>query len=128
MSKSNKDIIDLFLEHDVNLKTRTIYLGMPMYTDEEGDPGVDHVMAAKLIKSMHVLESENSNPITIILNTPGGDVYQAMAIYNTLRASPCVITIIGRGIIMSAGSIIMQAADKGRRILAPDSVFMIHEG
>lgn len=96
-------------------------------SDWEGnETGVDFVMAEYFIKGMHVLESKNSKPITIVMNNPGGDWYHGMAIYDAISCSPCEITIKVYGHAMSMGSVILQAAD--HRIMMPNSRFMIHYG
>lgn len=121
-----KEYIELFHEHNIHIPTRTIYLGQPLYDDGGQDPGVDHVMASNFVKNMHILNAINSDEITIFLNTPGGDVIQGMAIYNTIKNSRSHVKMIVRGSVMSMGSYILQAADE--RIMSQDSVFMMHVG
>jgi len=65
-------------------------------------------------------------PITLVLNTPGGEWYNGMAIYDTIKACKNRITILGKGHVMSMGTIIMQAADE--RIVTPHCRLMIHHG
>ena len=113
---------------DLNLdvETRTIYMGSMGSTYEEGESGVDHFMAEYFIKGMHFLESRGDKIISIIMNNPGGDWYHGMAIYDAIKYSSCVCSIKVYGHAMSMGSIILQAADE--RIMMPNSRFMIHYG
>jgi ATP-dependent Clp protease protease subunit len=70
------------------------------------------------------LEKEKG-PITIIINSQGGSLWDGMAMYDLIRASKNHTTIIGHGLVMSAATMIMQAANK--RLLGANSNFMIHE-
>lgn len=106
--------------------TRTLYMGSTNSDWEGNETGVDNFMAEYFVKGMHVLESKNSKPITVIMNNPGGDWYHGMAIYDAINCSPCEVTIKVYGYAMSMGSVILQAAD--RRVMMPNSRFMIHYG
>ena len=115
-----------WFEHNLDLETRTIYLGS-VTTDDEGESGVDSSMAEYFIKSMHLLENKNpESEISIIMNNPGGDWYHGMAIYDAIKFSSCSCTIKVYGKAMSMGSLILQAADG--RIMMPNSKFMFHYG
>lgn len=118
--------IDKWFDCNVDVDTRTIYMGSTGYTYDESETGVDHFMAEYLVKGMHTLESKNKKPILIIMNNPGGDWYHGMAIYDAIKSSPCDCTIRVYGHAMSMGSIILQAAD--HREMMPNSRFMIHYG
>jgi ATP-dependent protease ClpP protease subunit len=125
MAKLVKEHIDRWLLSNVDTLNRTIYMGS--IRGEIGDePGVDAFMAESVIKSMHLLETLNSDPITILMNNPGGDVFHGLAIYDVIQTakSHCIIKVYGQA--MSMGSLILQAADK--RIMMPHSKFMIHYG
>jgi ATP-dependent protease ClpP protease subunit len=118
--------IDKWFDLNVDMDHRTIYMGSAGYTYDESETGVDHLMAEFFIKGMHALEVKNKKPITILMNNPGGDWYHGMAIYDAIKCSQCHCTIRVYGHAMSMGSIILQAAD--RRIMMPNSRFMIHYG
>jgi ATP-dependent protease ClpP protease subunit len=118
--------IDKWFDLNVDIDTRTIYMGSTGYTGDDSETGVDHSMAEYFIKGMHTLESKNNKPILIIMNNPGGDWYHGMAIYDAIKYSSCECTIKVYGHAMSMGSIILQAAD--HRIMMPNSRFMIHYG
>ena len=116
----------LWFDVNVDLPTRTIYLGSVGSTADDYETGVDHHMAALFIKAMHTLESDNKKPIQILMNNPGGDWYHGMAIYDAIACSPCKVKITVYGQAMSMGSIILQAADI--REMMPNSRLMIHYG
>lgn len=126
MSKRvNRDDIDKFHDYGLYLPKRTIYMGSESY-DESGESGVDGLMAERLIKNISILNLSNQEPITIILNNPGGDVQHGMAIYDAIATSRCHVTIQVMGYAMSMGGMILQAADE--RVMSPYSRFMMHYG
>jgi len=118
------DDIDRFLALNFSLATRTIYIGSPF--DPEGrTDAVSAATSAAVIKGMHILD-QSEEEINIILNSPGGDSYHGLAIYDAIASSHNHVTITAYGYCMSAGSLIFQAGDK--RIIAPHTWMMIHEG
>src|SRR5690348_4624772 len=123
--KLSKDHIDKFYDYDIDIDSRTIYVGS-CGSDENGDSGVDFLMAERLLKALHLFEysaPDGSKPITIITNNPGGNWYHGMAMYDAIKNCKNHVTIHGYGYNMSMGSIIPQAADKF--LLAPNAKFMI---
>lgn len=120
-----KDDIDRFHDYKIHTPTRTIYMGSETY-DDEGEGGVDGLMAERFVKNITLLDSVSSEPITILMNNIGGDEYHGFAIYDAIKCSKSKVTIIVYGHAMSMGSIILQAADV--RIMAPTSRQMIHYG
>jgi len=65
-------------------------------------------------------------PIEIVVNSPGGQIYQGLAIYDAMRQCSCPITTIGTGWQASMGSIILSGGDK--RYMTPDSSLLVHQG
>lgn len=63
--------------------------------------------------------------IEVQINSPGGDIFEGIAIYNTLRAHPAHITTRVDGLAASAASIIAQAGDT--RVMLTSTTMMIHE-
>jgi ATP-dependent protease ClpP protease subunit len=96
------------------------------HKNDDEESGVDNFMAESFIKGIHILSAKSNDPITILMNNPGGDWYHGMAIYDAIKTSTCYCNIKVYGHAMSMGSIILQAADN--RIMMPNSRFMIHYG
>jgi len=71
------------------------------------------------------LKATSANLININLNSPGGDVFDGIAIYNQLKNHPAKIIINVDGLAASAASIIAMAADE--LIMNTGSMLMIHE-
>lgn len=127
MSKRvNRDDIDKFHDADIYVPQRTLYIGSVLNDIEAGESGCDAYMAERAVKNLHILDKLSNEPITILMNNIGGDEYHCFAIYDAIKACKSHITIIVYGHAMSAGSIILQAADE--RIMTPTSRQMIHYG
>lgn len=121
--RRQRDDINRFFEYDVDINTRTVYLGS---YGGEGDAEVDSRMAERAIKALHLLDSQNRKAITIILNSTGGDVYHGMSVYDAIKACKSKVTIKVMGQAMSMGAVILQAGHK--RLIAPNARVMIHYG
>ena len=81
-----------------------------------------------LIKQLLLMEGEdNSRPITLFINSPGGDVSSGLAVYDTIRLMKSPVTAVVTGIAASMGSIIMLACDSDKRFMLPSSRIMIHD-
>jgi len=91
------------------------------------EPGVEYMMATRVIKNLHILlRDSKTKPVTIHLHTCGGCCVEGFAIYDTIKAMPYKVTMISYTHARSMSSIILQAADN--RILMPSSYYMFHEG
>ncbi len=84
----------------------------------------DEGMFNQAIKLLHALDRTGCDPITVELNSPGGSVYQGMAIYDSLLRCQSPIIIIGSGEVSSMASVILQAGDI--RLLTPSTFLTIH--
>lgn len=125
MSRINRDDLEKFHEFGIHVPTRTLSLDTSTNDDGE-ETGVNYVMVQRFVKNLHILEHASREPITIFLNTGGGDLWDGMAIYDAIKASSCEITVVVRGQASSMGSIILQAAD--HRHLYPHALVMFHFG
>jgi len=128
--KNKKDIsalIEDFHERSLYIPTRTIYMGSETISEEDfSESGCDALMAERVIKNIHILDSLNQAPINILMDNIGGDEYHCFAIMDAIQTSRSKITITAFGCAMSAGSMILQAADC--RIMAASCIQMIHYG
>jgi len=61
------------------------------------------------------------------VNTPGGEVYSGMAIYDTMQHIKCDVSTVCVGLAASMGSVILTAGAKGKRYILPHSKVMIHQ-
>jgi ATP-dependent Clp protease protease subunit len=110
------DYTDLIIEHGLCPVSRTI--------DCSGE--VDERMYRKILRGLRILTNQSSEPIVLVLNSAGGDLYEAFAIHNSILASPAPVDVHVSGICMSAALVILAA---GRlRSASPLSSFMVHDG
>lgn len=113
--------------HDINLDKNIIYLMAIDRGIEDYDYGVDFNLANRFIKNIDITRTENpKKPLTIMMNTNGGDWDMGMAIYDTIKCYPWHVTILNCSHARSMSSIIMQAADK--KLTMPSGFFMFHDG
>ena len=86
--------------------------------------------ARLVIERLRELANDSRKPITIYMNTAGGNVTDGLAIHDTVRhlvTQGMQITVIVPGMAYSMGSVVLQAASPGRRLAFPHSWMMIHE-
>ena len=100
------------------LKSRTVVISQQ----------VDSKLSAKVLSQLVLLEQEGPElPITVFINSPGGEIFSGFAIYDMLKFISCPVTTIVTGFAASMGSILSLAADKGRRFAMPQAKIMIHQ-
>ena len=86
--------------------------------------------ARNCIERLRELAHDNTRPITLYINSAGGNVTDGLAIHDVVRqviSRGIEVTIIVQGMAYSMGSIVLQAASDGRRLSLPHSWIMIHE-
>ena len=86
--------------------------------------------ARGVIERLRELANDNTKPITIYINSAGGNVTDGLAIHDAVRevvSHNIEVTIIVQGMAYSMGSVVLQAASTGRRLSYPHSWIMIHE-
>lgn len=100
------------------LKERIIFLGTP----------VDEHTANLIVAQLLFLEAEDpKKDIKLYINSPGGSVYDALAIYDTMQFVKCDIETVGIGVQASAAAILLSSGTKGKRYLLKNSTVMIHQ-
>jgi ATP-dependent Clp protease protease subunit len=81
-----------------------------------------------VVAQMLFLENEDNNKdITLYLNSPGGSVYDALGIYDTMKYVKPDIQTVGIGVQASAAAILLSSGTKGKRLLLPNATVMIHQ-
>ncbi len=84
--------------------------------------------AAYICSEIRYLSRNSKEPLTLILNSPGGSISAGMAIYDTLNASGCEVTTVVEGIAASMAAFLATcAATKGRRFCQPNAEIMVHQ-
>ena len=91
---------------------------------------IDKDSARASIERLRELANDSRRPITLYINSAGGNVTDGLALHDAIRSlvdSGIEVTIIVQGMAYSMGSIVLQAASDGRRFAFPHSWIMIHE-
>src|SRR5437667_3170051 len=86
--------------------------------------------ARTCIERLRELANDSNRPITLYINSAGGNVTDGLAIHDAVRhivSRGIEVTIIVQGMAYSMGSVVLQAASDGRRLAFPHSWIMIHE-
>src|SRR5579864_1514275 len=86
--------------------------------------------ARSCIERLRELAADGNRPITLYINSAGGNVTDGLALHDAIRhiiSRGIEVTIIVQGMAYSMGSIVLQAASDGRRLAFPHSWIMIHE-
>lgn len=100
------------------LKERIIFLGEP----------IDDAVANTLIAQLLFLDAENSKEdVKIYINSPGGSVTSALAMYDTIQHIKADVATICIGQAASAAAVLMAAGAKGKRYALPNARIMIHQ-
>src|SRR6266567_4226412 len=89
------------------LRERIIFLGTPI------DDQIANLVVAQLI---HLESDDPDKDIAIYINSPGGQVYAGLAIYDTMQFIKPQIQTTCVGIAMSMGSLILAGGTKGKRM------------
>lgn len=104
--------IDLYAKH---LQQRRVFI-LGAINDE---------MANDLLTELLYLGEEE--PITVYINSPGGQVQAGLAVYDMLQSLTCPVTYVCIGMAASMAAVIFSGGAKGNRLMLPHSKLMIHE-
>jgi ATP-dependent Clp protease protease subunit len=100
------------------LKNRIVFVGTPI-TDQ-----VANVIVAQLL----FLSSEDPEaPIQMYINSPGGQVYAGLAIYDTMQMIPNPVSTLAVGMTASFGTVLLTAGTKGERFALPNATIHLHQ-
>jgi ATP-dependent Clp protease protease subunit len=100
------------------LKDRIIFLGSD----------VNEASANTIVAQLLFLQSQDAkSDIYLYINSPGGSVYDALAIYDTMQYVTNDVQTVGIGVQASAAAFLLSSGAKGKRFLLPNSTVMIHQ-
>tara|TARA_X000000950_G_scaffold286722_1_gene396469 strand:- start:16448 stop:17050 length:603 start_codon:yes stop_codon:yes gene_type:complete len=71
--------------------------------------------------------SSRPNEITLVINSPGGQVHSAFALIDTMKGSAIPVKTVGLGMIASCGLLTFMSGTKGRRVLTPNTSILSHQ-
>jgi ATP-dependent Clp protease protease subunit len=114
------DAVKAALRKETSDRLRDVYL--------IGD--IEKDTARNCIERIRELANDGNRPITLYINSAGGNVTDGLAIHDSIRQivnRGIEVTIVVQGMAYSMGSVVLQAASAGRRLAQPHSWIMIHE-
>ena len=100
------------------LEDRIIFLG------EEVTEGSANTIVAQLL---HLANEDPNKDIQLYINSPGGSVYDGLAIYDTMQYIKPDVQTIGIGLQASMGAFLLSSGAKGKRFVLPNARVMIHQ-
>lgn len=100
------------------LKERIIFLG----TDVNS-----HTANLVVAQLLHLQNEDPKADIMLYINSPGGSVYDGMAIYDTIQHIKNDVSTVGIGLQASMGAFLLSSGTKGKRFILPHARVMIHQ-
>ena len=100
------------------LNQRIIFLGTPI------DDEVSNLIVAQLL---HLESEDPDKDVSLYINSPGGDVYSGLAIYDTMQFIKPDVQTICFGVALSMGSLLLTGGAHGKRLALPNSRLLIHQ-
>ena len=100
------------------LSERIVFLGTPVY------PEIANLIVAQLI---HLESDDPDQDVSLYINSPGGDVYAGMAIYDTMQFIDNDVSTVAMGMAASMGQLLLCAGSPGKRYSLPHARIMMHQ-
>lgn len=100
------------------LRSRTILVSEP----------ISSTLARSVYQQLIMLERDDAKkPITVIVNSPGGEADAGFGMYDMIRFVSCPVRTLVAGLCASAGVMVFLAGDRGQRFSLPNSRFLLHQ-
>ena len=90
--------------------------------------GINASVSKRIVSNLLAMEAAKpGSPITMYLNSPGGEVNSGYAIFDTIRFITSPVNIVASGLCASIATVIFVATEKNRRYTMPNTKFLIHQ-
>lgn len=100
------------------LRERIIFVGTAI------DDQVANVVVAQLL---YLSREDADREISMYINSPGGQIYAGLAIFDTMRMIPNKISTVAVGVTASFGTVLLAAGTKGHRYALPHATIHLHQ-
>jgi ATP-dependent Clp protease protease subunit len=100
------------------LRNRIVFLGTPI------NDQVANLIVAQLL---YLSAEDSESAIQMYINSPGGQVYAGLAIYDTMQMLPNPISTVAVGVTASFGTVLLTAGTKGQRYALPSATIHMHQ-
>jgi len=100
------------------LKERIVMLGTPIN---------DQIANLVVAQMLYLAREDPTKPIRLYINSPGGQVYSGMAIYDTMQQIECPVSTVALGFTASFGTVLLTAGTNGMRYALPNATIHMHQ-
>lgn len=100
------------------LRNRLVFLGTPI------DDQVANLIVAQLL---FLNQEDRDAPINMYINSPGGQVYAGLAVYDAMQMISNPISTVAVGVTASFGTVLLAAGTKGQRYALPHATIHLHQ-
>lgn len=100
------------------LKDRIIFLGGPI---------VDSLANSIIAQMLFLASKDPKKDIQLYINSPGGVLTAALAIYDTMQYVKCPVSTVCVGLAASGAAVLLAAGEKGKRFALPNSEILLHQ-
>ena len=100
------------------LKERVIFLGTPIN---------DQVANSIVAQLLYLSREDPEREIQMYINSPGGQIYAGLAIYDTMQMIPNSISTVAVGVTASFGTVLLSSGTKGHRYSLPHATIHMHQ-
>ena len=98
-----------------------------MYFSDGFDSNTTKPVIQTIIEKNLMPNSQRPNELTLVINSPGGQVHSAFALIDTMKGSAIPVKTVGLGMIASCGLLTFMSGTKGRRVLTPNTSILSHQ-
>ena len=100
------------------LKERIVFVGTAI------NDQVANLVVAQLL---YLSREDAEKPIQMYINSPGGQIYSGLAIYDTINMIPNKVSTVAVGVTASFGTVLLAAGTKGQRYALPHATIHMHQ-
>ena len=98
-----------------------------IYFSDHFDSTTTKPVISTIIEKNLLPQNERPKEITLVINSPGGEVHSAFALIDTMKGSAIPVKTVGLGMIASCGLLTFMSGTKGRRVITPNTSILSHQ-
>ena len=98
-----------------------------MYFSDGFDSQTTKPVIQAIIEKNLMPNSQRPKELTLVINSPGGQVHSAFALIDTMKGSAIPVKTVGIGMIASCGLLTFMSGTKGRRVITPNTSILSHQ-
>jgi ATP-dependent Clp protease protease subunit len=100
------------------LKERIVFVGTPINAQ------IANLIVAQLL---YLNREDDEKEIQMFINSPGGEIYAGLAIYDTMQQINAPVSTVAVGVTASFGTVLLTAGSHGRRFALPNATIHMHQ-